>query len=632
MKNMLRKLRKRLKERELKKARLLAAALGAAAVLAASPAAYADQTISGPSGTVIAVLDETVTVTPTGAISGSGIGIDLADNNTVISSGTVSGGTYGILLDLGSSNSVTITGGTVYGGIYGIALDGPNNSVTITGGTVGGGYAGIIMNGKNSLTVTGGTVTGLHFYGSGSVTIRGGLVRLNNGDLINGATAMYGGTVAANSSGGTYPITNLAFYGGALRAGYGASAGNTFTIGTLSGGGGSFYLNTNLASGTSDRISITNATGGSFSVYAANYGGTPADPYATVRLVSVSGTNAATFSGGGDVGAYRYGVAPGSALPAAYNTTGSAGDYYFYNTFAPSTMSRAAMGENAGTVVTWYGEMNEIKKRMGDLRMGSQSSDDFWVRTYAERFNVRPGGGCAYSQTMRGAEIGKDNPQPMAGGKKYTGFLLGTGRADSTYSSGGSGTTHSTYAGAYASWLRDDGSYVDLLGKYNWFSHRFSASTDSGKYSNKGLGLSAEIGKRFDKGNGVYIEPAAELAALWANRAAYTTENGLAVETPAARSLQLRLGVTVGQKRTDKDGVTRQVYGKAGWVNEYKGDSATRVDTASFDSSLRGHQWVTGLGYIEDNGRHQLYIDVEKSWGDTVSKKWGLNAGCRWKF
>jgi hypothetical protein len=41
---------------------------------------------------------------------------------------------------------------------------------------------------------------------------------------------------------------------------------------------------------------------------------------------------------------------------------------------------------------------------------------------------------------------------------------------------------------------------------------------------------------------------------------------------------------------------------------------------------------VAGVGYIEDNGNRQLYIDVEKSWGDTVSKSWGVIAGCRWTF
>jgi outer membrane autotransporter protein len=238
---------------------------------------------------------------------------------------------------------------------------------------------------------------------------------------------------------------------------------------------------------------------------------------------------------------------------------------------------------------------------------------------------------------MRGVEIGRDNPQSFADGKKYTGFVLGTGRAGNTFAAGGGGATDSFYAGAYGSWLRDDGAFFDIVGKYNWFSHSFDTPVfgggrDSGSYRNTGLGLSAEIGKRFERGHGAFIQPEAELSALWAGRASYATANGLAVETPAADSLQLRLGVTAGRKWQDAGGAAKQVYGKAGWVNEYRGGSTVRVDGAAFDASLKGHQWVAGVGYIEDNGRRQLYLDVEKSWGDTVSKSWGVNAGCRWKF
>jgi outer membrane autotransporter protein len=290
------------------------------------------------------------------------------------------------------------------------------------------------------------------------------------------------------------------------------------------------------------------------------------------------------------------------------------------------------MGQTVSTTTLWYGEMNEIRKRMGELRMGSQSADDLWARAYSSRFTVSPAGAKGFRQRMSGLEIGKDNPQSFSGGKKYTGFLLGYGKADNTFDGGSGGTTESGYLGAYASWVRDNGAYFDLIGKYNRFSPRFWTANDRGSYDGSGLGLSAEIGKRFERGDGFFVEPAAELSAMWMNRAAYTTANGLAVEVPAATSLQLRLGLTGGRKWQGADGAGRQLYGKVAWVNEYKGDSTTRVDEATFESSVKGHQWVAGFGFVYDSGKHQLYIDAEKSRGTTVSKDWGVNAGCRWKF
>lgn len=163
--------------------------------------------------------------------------------------------------------------------------------------------------------------------------------------------------------------------------------------------------------------------------------------------------------------------------------------------------------------------------------------------------------------------------------------------------------------------------------------HRcWAAAATAAPTATRGWACRTEAGKRFERGNGFYIEPAAELAALWSGRASYATANGLAVEVPATRSLQLRLGVTVGQKWQGGDESSRQVYGKAVWVNEYAGDSTVRVDGVGFESSLKGHQRVTGLGFVEDTGSRQVYVDVEKSWGSATSKQWGVNLGCRWKF
>jgi hypothetical protein len=47
---------------------------------------------------------------------------------------------------------------------------------------------------------------------------------------------------------------------------------------------------------------------------------------------------------------------------------------------------------------------------------------------------------------------------------------------------------------------------------------------------------------------------------------------------------------------------------------------------------LKGHQWVSGVGFIEDGKKYQVYIDLEKSWGNTTSKIWGGNVGYRWKL
>lgn len=463
----------------------------------------------------------------------------------------------------------------------------------------------------------------------------------NNGVIYNYGTMTNRDGSSFTSSGSIYnygAFTNAA--GSILNITGGTVYGPIVNNGTFNVSGGSFIL---PSAGQS--LSITNLSGSAaFHVAGITTGYPPVIVTATavgshtldvsgissvsgaIKAVDLPAGSNATFSGGGDVGAYYSTLNRGSSIGL------DSEDYYLVSSGQPSSLTKAAMGQTVGAMTLWYGEMNEIRKRMGELRIGKQSADDFWARVYGSRFTVRPEGADGFDQKMHGMEIGKDNPQRFAGGKRYTGFLIGYGKADNTFDSGSYGTTESVYLGAYASWMKNDGTYFDLIGKYNRFNVRFATANDRGSYYSNGLGLSAEIGKRFERGKGFFVEPAAELSAMWGSNASYTTANGLTVELPASTSLQLRLGLTAGRKWQGAGGTSRQFYGKVSWVKEFNGDSTTRVDGAAFNSSLKGHQWVAGAGFILDSANHQIFLDVEKSWGSAVSKDWGLNFGCRWKY
>lgn len=604
----------------------------------------------GPAGTSATMNGYSITTTGAasfGAYADSGGSITL----TNVTVRTADANAYGLVADNAGSitmpagGSVTTTGANSHG-VY-INNGGAINLTNVSVITTGAGSYALVSAGAGTITAA---VNGQDIYGAGGlIAALGGTVNLtaDGSSRLTGLTATAGGTINLTLNGNaawTTPqissLTNLTLNGGSVSFTAAAAMRRLDILGNLAGAGGTFHLAASRAAGLNDLISINGVAGGSHNLYVLGLGGSSADPrlaFKVVDLVNEGAAHTATFSGGGDIGAYRWALAQGAAVPAGYSGVDSLVDYFLYNTFVVSPRTHAAVSTAASPIVTWYGEMNEIKKRMGDLRLGQTANDEFWTRTYAGKYAVKPGGDQAFDQFMRGLEIGKDRPTAFAGGKRYLGWVAGAGRADNTFDAGGSGTTDSLYLGAYASWLWGDGSYLDIIGKHNWFSQRFTApllggSSDTAAYHTTGVGLSAEIGKRFERGDGVFIEPQLELAALWTKGRNYTTANDLAVYAPATSSLQLRLGAVVGRNTPLTGGGSRQVYGKLSWVQELSGKSCTTVDTASFDSSLKGGRLVAGLGLVEDTAKRQLYLDLESAWGKTTRKPWGINIGCRWKL
>ncbi|MBP2656632.1 MAG: hypothetical protein H6Q73_4201, partial [Firmicutes bacterium] len=101
------------------------------------------------------------------------------------------------------------------------------------------------------------------------------------------------------------------------------------TTGDLSGSG-TFNMNVDLSTAKANLITIGGTASGSYTLYftGQNSSSTLSDDVKVVDLAD-SATNTATFTGGGDLGAYRYAVALGSNLSSGLDGS----DYYLYNTY-----------------------------------------------------------------------------------------------------------------------------------------------------------------------------------------------------------------------------------------------------------------------------------------------------------
>ena len=224
-------------------------------------------TINAPAGDGIISNANGVTINNAGSVTTSGsngINVNIKNSNTVINSGTTTGGFYGIYVQ-GNFNSITNSGtatsafygisafgiansitnsGTATGGFYGIYYqDNTNAPITITNsGTATGGTYGISASGSNititnSGTVTGGTF-GLSANGSNqtitnSGTIKGGTFGISafgTANTITNSGTIIGGTASVLMSGTTNNTLNL-LAGSNIQGNLALGAGNFLNIG-----------------------------------------------------------------------------------------------------------------------------------------------------------------------------------------------------------------------------------------------------------------------------------------------------------------------------------------------------------------------------------------------------------------
>ena len=85
----------------------------------------------------------------------------------------------------------------------------------------------------------------------------------------------------------------------------------------------------------------------------------------------------------------------------------------------------------------------------------------------------------------------------------------------------------------------------------------------SGKVNNFGLGLSAEVGKKFGLTKDFFVEPQAQLAYYWIKGKDFSMSNGMKVEQGDFNSWVGRLGLVAGKDFKDAEGNTKaQVFVK----------------------------------------------------------------------
>ena len=630
-------------------------------------AAYGVSNSGGSAGVTVAK----ITISANGGTGGAGGGVDKSDGSSYVAAGT--GGDGG---DGGSANA------------YGVFGSGSSRTVIVADkisaeAVAGAGGAGATSSndGYDSGVATAGSdgAAGKEAKAYGVYANQGAVIDLSakSGDTIKiGAkaaagsvtneayavyadkgTVLFGSNAELNTSdGASTPDNNvLTSLNNATLGFSGTSADRKVTGGTLQlSGSNEFRVTTDLANNKSDRFTFAKLASGSSMEeqyitvgYDKAFDGSSADSISgsNVVVLSVADLNGQTL--GNFVGKESIMDDPlsrFSATPTVVvdDTEIRISKIDLNKDIGPSDTMIISNDASLALRNVWRIEGNNVMKRMGELRSGTEAGKGgVWDRYYRGELSADSNYDSSFSQDYTGFQGGIDKVQDYKGGKLYTGIVVNRIDSNAGYTAG-SGDLSSTGVGVYASWLGSKGHYIDVIARGSKLTNDFKLVDLSGNaakadYDTWAYGISAEYGYRQDLNAGWFVEPQAELSLGHISRVDYTTSNGVSIRQDGVNSAIVRLGF-LGGKEFSIGGRPSNAYVKASLLHDFGGNGGSTgyygiKSLAMQTGDLTGSWYEIGLGAnlgIAKNSN--LYFDALKTLNSTVRTDWQFNAGLRFTF
>ena len=450
----------------------------------------------------------------------------------------------------------------------------------------------------------------------GKLSVEGCNITLSNGAQWNATQIITTGTEGKEGS-AYVALNNLTLNDGVVNLD--KMEGQTLEIENLTGAGGTVNTNSLDNKMTIDTIadSTSITVNGSGEIADAIYGGN-----ATAQdLADVVTTGTGSEKSAASQITTDEGIIAGK-ITADVNADGEiTNTVYTKNTTNVGISNLAAIN-----LMTWRQENNDMNKRLGELR-DSKGEHGVWARMVRGEVEYE-----SIKNQYNYYQIGYD--EKLSTDPNWTvGMFLTRTEGNSTFRTGSAENNH-TGVGVYGSYLKDDGSFIDLVAKYARIDSDFNANggVGSGDYNTNGYSISAEYGKRFEQGNGFWIEPQVELTYGTVGAVDYTTSNGAKVRQEGMDSLVGRVGFSLG-----KDIKAGNIYARASYLYDFDGETEVTMSHSGisdvYEQDLGGGWFEVGVGTnINLSDATHLYFDVEKTYGGDVATPWQWSAGIRYSL
>lgn len=283
---------------------------------------------------------------------------------------------------------------------------------------------------------------------------------------------------------------------------------------------------------------------------------------------------------------------------------------------------------NAMSLVQWRNEINHLTRRLGDLRASSEAIGA-WARVYGGQSEW--GGSNSVEMKHTAVQVGGDfrvSPNWLVGGAfSYT-------NSDAELATGSAEGDSYTLA-AYATYLADNGVFVDVIGRVGHLKNDVTAGNMAVDTSSMAYSLSVESGHQFrfieDR---AYVEPQLELTYGFMSGDDATASNGVYLDQDDYQSLVTRVGVRAGFDFPEKAGT---IYAMVSYSYDFLGDADAVASQDGVSENLTeslGGGWVSyGIGAQVKLGDSAFaYGELERTSGGDVVNPYLFNCGVRWVF
>lgn len=489
----------------------------------------------------------------------------------------------------------------------------------------------ITLSGENSYLegqskITGNPPQGKSDVKNFSMTMtQGGTWKVTGDSFVNRLNLQDAGSVSLLKETSTFSADNLSMDGGVIQT---SSAKQKVAVQTLklSQNGGTLNASSvvnqdgSISTATLSVGSVEEGKGGALNV---NYSGINSDQ---ITEKNASDLKAVQLAETADGIAMTEVVEEGDINGKWTRTTTADGQTN--TTQAANTKLADYSSVNAMSLVQWRNEINHLTKRLGDVR-ASESAIGAWARVYGGESEW--GSGDEISMDHTTIQVGSDyriNPNLIVGGA----FSYTDSDADLV---NGSADGKSYSLAAYATYLTNTGSYLDVIGRYGYLKNDIHAGnmkldTDSNAFS-----LSMEGGHTFRfMQERAYIEPQVELTYGFISGDNVKASNQVKIEQDDYQSLITRLGVRAGLNFPEKAGT---VYATVSYSYDFLGEAEGKAIKNNLTSDLSedlGGGWVTyGVGTQFQLGKQAyVYGELERTSGGDVENPYLFNVGLRWNF